>query len=147
MNGKIRKSLIYLLSAAAVIWAVYNYPGFEKQPENRQSDSVQTIGKTNVKHAVDSRIDIEALSDEPWGEDPFRDYLRSRTDTIGRKINSVRWSLSGILYSKDIPLAFVNGRSVRVGDIVDQARVIAIQRKAVILDHKGKQITLSVGRG
>jgi len=147
MNEKTRKSLVYLLSAAAVIWAVYSYPGFDKQPEIRQSDTIQTAGKTSIRQAIDIRTDIEALSDESWGKDPFREYLKTRTGARDRKINSLRWSLSGILFSKDTPLAFVNGRSVRVGDFVDRARVIEIQRKAVILDHKGKQITLSIGRG
>ena len=147
MNERTRKSLIYVLSVAAVIWAVYNYPGFEKQPETQGSDTTQMIGQTNITQADSNRIDIEALSAEPWGEDPFRDYLRSQTGATGRKISSVRWSLSGILFNKDNPLAFVNGRSVRIGDVIDKARVVAIERKTVILEHKGNQITLSVSKG
>ena len=147
MNEKTRKMLVYALSAATVIWAVYNYPGFEKQPEIQRPDTTPQIRQTNAILADKKLVDIEALSAEPWGADPFRDYLKHRTGATGKRANSARWSVSGILYSKDNPLAYVNGRSVRIGDMIDKAKVIAIERKAVILEHKGNQITLSVSRG
>jgi hypothetical protein len=57
------------------------------------------------------------------------------------------WSLTGIIDNGSTPLAFINGKMVKVGDLVDQARVVKIEKHKVTLSHNGTEIFLRVNKG
>jgi hypothetical protein len=44
-------------------------------------------------------------------------------------------------------MAFLNDRTVGVGDTVDEARVVAIDRETVTLEYRGRRIVLTVSKG
>ncbi len=57
------------------------------------------------------------------------------------------WKLSAIVFSHSLPMAIVNGKTVRVGDIVDRAKVVSIDQKKVTLLYNGANIEIKVGKG
>jgi hypothetical protein len=146
MSEGLRKKLVYATLPLAIIWAVYNYPTTPKKAPVSPPLSQAIQPQPEPAGAPDTRfIDIEQETGKSWGKDPFRSY-RSRKQPE-RTVKEHHWVLRGIVYSDEDPLAFINRESVRVGDLVDKARVVAIDRKSVTLDHNGQQIKLDVNKG
>lgn len=52
------------------------------------------------------------------------------------------WVLQSILVAPDRRVAVINGRSVRVGETVDGARVVGIDADRATLDAQGRRIDL-----
>lgn len=59
------------------------------------------------------------------------------------QFNADAWTLSSTLVSADRRLANINGQSVRAGDTVGGARVLAIHNGRVRLDYRGRRFTIS----
>ncbi len=51
--------------------------------------------------------------------------------------------LSSIIYSVQRRLAIINGQMVKEGDVVDQAKVIRIKPKFVLVNRYGESMTLT----
>ena len=146
MKANTRKMIVYGVSALAVLWAITNMSG--KGKGNTQTDiqpiSEQSIAGSAVTHVPEKLIDIELYENTEWGSDPFRSPVKTRTKQVQQTRN---WVLSGIVFSPDQPMAIINKSTVGIGDMVDQAKVITIERKRVTLDYRGSQITLTVTKG
>ena len=148
MNEKVRKTVVYMTLPAAIIWAVFNLPGHKTDEPSPSVTTQKTSPPVNAlaPNKPDTRlINIEHEEHEDWGRDPFRTYLYSRSGTPTQ--HDLAWVLRGIVYSPEQPLAFINNQSVRVGDVVDDATVVSISKKEVVVDHKGQEITLTVNKG
>jgi len=57
-------------------------------------------------------------------------------------VDTSRWQLSSTLVSSGRHVAIVNGRTVRAGDHVDGARVLAIRSGRVRLVYRGHHFTI-----
>ncbi|MCK4574027.1 MAG: general secretion pathway protein GspB [candidate division Zixibacteria bacterium] len=44
-------------------------------------------------------------------------------------------------------MAIINNRPVKTGDTINDARVVQIDKKEVVLEHKGKRIRLTIAKG
>ena len=146
MNEQKRKKIIYITLVLAIIYGAYNF-----WPSNRQIDETEKpktikpiVGTNQVQPAGDNFINVDSLSVTPWGADPFRS---KKAVTTTRKTSNINWILTGILYNKANPMAIINKKTVGIGDIIDRATVIAINRKDVTLEHNGKIYTLAVTKG
>jgi hypothetical protein len=154
MNERVRKTLIFLTLPAAVIWGIMNYPT-DETPTTPASESMvaapDSVSVANASSAVpqtDSRlINIEEKTAADWGNDPFRCGAVNGKSAPAAPQQQLSWILKGIIYNNDAPVAYINNRQVRIGDIVNQARVKEIGRNSVVLDHNGRQITLAVNKG
>ena len=151
MTEKTRKTLVMSTLPLALVWAAFNLDiGGKKTPQDvPQYETIQPIqavpGATAQAH--DPRlIDVEEMQKADWGQDPFRCYRYGRT-THQQPGSNLAWVLGGIIYSADYPMAFVNKKSVKVGDSVDGATVVAIDNDSVTLNYKGRTITLKVDKG
>ncbi len=150
MSEKTRKILIFLTLPIALIWAAYNFPSGKKTTSQKDHPPVTEATIQPVSATAgepDARlINIEDQTAKKWGLDPFRTYLANRRGG-GTPSAQRSWNVKGIVYNPANPLAFVNSKSVRVGDTVDDARVISIDKKSVTLDYQGRKFTLSVTKG
>lgn len=52
----------------------------------------------------------------------------------------ISWTLSAIRISDKDKTAIVNGKLVRVGDEINQAKVVEIQPQSVVIDHENKKL-------
>ena len=154
MSESLRKKLVFASLPLAIVWAVFNYPSKKTQshpqtPEVIVTAPVQAVittasGATKPLPA----IDIETRRKEPWGDDPFRSTIRfSSYGSRESEPTAISWALAGIIYSEKDPIAFVNNRMVGIGDKVNSATVVAIDRETVTLEYEGRTISLKVRKG
>lgn len=147
MKAQARQKVVYVASAIAVMWAVYDFSNSPDKAQIQSPDVAQSPRQQSIAPGTPEPNEIDSLSSAPWGADPFRANTAERINFEPRSVARLSWIVSGILFNKDDPVAYVNGRMVRVGDIVDQARITAIDRKTVTLDHRGTRVIISVSKG
>lgn len=145
MSESLRKKIVFATLPLAVIWAAFNWPATKKPPQ-AEALAPQVVVVTPTNQPNPTLIDIEREQAEPWGLDPFRTYTY-RSPSSGTGNNQLEWVLGGIIYSNSNPLAFINSRSVRIGDKVGEATVVAIEKKSVTLEYRGRRLKLSLHKG
>ncbi len=149
MSEGLRQKIIFGVFAVAVVWGAYNlWP--------RSADS-PALGETPIPAATASRplnssnpqpaVSDEELAGQSWGLDPFRPRQRATVAPAAKRTAELTWILSGIVYNKTNPMAIINRKMTRVGDTIDEARVVEIERKTVTLERRGKQFTITVTKG
>ncbi len=156
MNEAVRKRVVYSVLVAAILFGLYNFTIGKKvaslptDPGHAPSVAVvDTLGSSRPK------IDLEESAAKPWGRDPFvrtgtvspRNAVPSSPTAYQSPTRSAIWILTGIVYSSTSPLAYINQKAVRVGDIVDQARVVKIDKNKVVLEHNGDRFDIYVTKG
>jgi len=149
MSESMRKKIIAVVMVLAIGWGYHNLkPGSKPKTESSRpvAAAVQTAAPKPASAEPPRLINIEQEAAEPWGKDPFRVVSDVRT-ADKRPYPKPQWQLSGILYNEQAPAAVINKQQVRVGDTVDEARVLEIKKKSVTLEHNGKQMTITVTKG
>jgi hypothetical protein len=147
-----RKKYLYICLLGAVAFGLYNFANPRKPytPGSGQgADTTSQIQQASINFA--KKVDTAAYQALPWGSDPFR---RQNTHSDAPRRIEVRdqepipvWRLTGIIYNANLPLAVVNGKTVGIGDIIDQAKIVTIDRSKVLLQYRGNQIELRVTKG
>ena len=154
MSEGTRKKVIFGVLIVAVIWGYNNLKSDSKEKAPRKRADVTTsapaatptVNEVAPNAAAPKLVNIEKKALETWGKDPFRVERSGQQST--RKPSRVRkWQLSGILFNSQAPVAIINNQQVRTGDMVDNAKVIKIDRKAVQLEHNGTKMTITVTKG
>ncbi len=148
MNDSLRKNIIFVIFIAAIAWAFYNFLLTEDEKltsttspiESKQIRHTEQILQTNI-------IDIEEESKLEWGRDPFRYQRKTKTASTNIKPENKLWKLSGIIHNNLSPVAIINKKTVEIGDNIDGAKVLQIEKKVVIIDYNGSKITLRVSKG
>jgi len=150
MSEGLRKKIVFTTLPLAILWAVFNYSNSKPASPVKAppAASIQTVAPiTNSPKLPDARlINIEDKQAEPWGEDPFRTFS-GRPMATSKASSQLAWTLGGIIFSHQAPVAFINKQIVRVGDRVDGATIVSINKKSVVLDFRGRQITLKLSKG
>lgn len=154
-----RKKMMYGILVVAVIWGAWNLS--QPRRTSRPVETPTVAQESAVQEAtVETQpgIDVAAKRSEPWGRDPFTGKLArassprqsnnavSRTGEVATSWNK-GWSLTGIIDNGTMPFAFINGKMVKVGDLIDQARVVSIEKQKVTLSLNGSQFALKVNKG
>lgn len=145
MNAKTRQKSLYVLLTAAVIWGGYNF-----MPAREQNVPVESLSTAAPRSLPDTSfcrpdsIQLQELELLAWSSDPFRTRVVRKAAPVK---NEITWIVSGIIFNATNPMAVINRRTVRVGDSVDDAVVIAIERKSVTLEKNGRKFTLGVQKG
>ncbi|MBI5267386.1 MAG: hypothetical protein HY851_09170 [candidate division Zixibacteria bacterium] len=154
MTEQRRKIIVFAALPVALVWGYYNLLVRPNQaeiptPDTTIQPTVATAPSQPITaDSMDSRF--AAIKNQPWGADPFRMGSRRQAPTSSTprvRRDDMAWQLNGIIYSENTPFAYINGRSVKVGDIVNSATVVAIDRKSVTLDVNGGRFTLSLRKG
>ncbi len=143
MNERTRKIIVFSLSGLALTWAAMNTGG-HKSPPPKPVPAQQPKPQQVLPSADKVVVNIAKKEQEPWGRDPFQQPKHHRATAT---VPAMEWICSGIMYKAGSPSAFINGQAVQAGDTVDGAKVIAITRRAVKLEHNGKRFTLEISRG
>lgn len=149
MSESLRKKIVFASLPLAIIWAIFNYPSRPRSvpaPAVTQTAAPIVATPTPAKPPAESII-IAQEQREPWGPDPFRTYTYRAATRGGADRSSPGWTLAGIIYSQNKPMAFINSRMVAVGDRIGSATVVAIDKESVTLEHQGRRIRLTLNRG
>jgi hypothetical protein len=77
-------------------------------------------------------------ADNSWGRDPFNNPLAGRAPArTERRSDASGKGLTGIIYSKNIRLAIINGEALREGSSVGDRRLASIGARSVKLKNAG----------
>ncbi len=151
MSESTRKKIIFGLLVVAIIWGYNNLRPTPKNAPSRHKPAATAEPNAGVDPvarpvaATPKLVNIEKKTQEPWGKDPFR--VRGTTQHTQPPQKKEKWQLSGILYNSESPVAIINDKPVRAGDLINSAKVLRIDRKSVILEHNGSKMTLTVTKG
>ena len=147
MTEAARKKIVYAASALALTWAAFNYPSGNKTDQPADSPAVLADEAAQIAKQMPVGLNVDAAEAKAWGKDPFRAVTRARKTGPVASAPQKEWIVAGILYNPSNPMAYVNGRAVGVGDEVEGAEIIRIERKQVILEYRGNQFTIAVNKG
>ena len=147
MSARVRKAIVYLALVAAVIYGWYNLLGPGSRSEVPPAAATVQMPVAAATAAESATIRPESLLPEdkvrqPWGRDPFRKPQKQRKQPARDT-----WTLTGIVYSPEFPVAYINRKAAREGDTIDNARIVKIEKAAVTLEYQGNRFTITVPRG
>jgi hypothetical protein len=144
VSGQNRKKIVYFALVAALIWGVYNFPTSRvKKTAIEPTETIQPLSAAQSVAPANDMINIAEKTQAPWGADPFHSSKLVKADFS----HEPRWHLSGIVYNDRTPLAIINSRPVKVGQEIDEAKVVDIGARMVTLEYQGRLFTLSVTKG
>lgn len=150
MSESLRKKIILTTLPLALVWAFFNFPTEKAPVAPGPATTIAPLTQISVPASVTAQIPgqikIVDKQSESWGQDPFRSYSY-RTKPAATGSQSLEWSLAGIIYNNVNPLAFINKKTVRIGDKVGNATVIAIEKESVTIEYRGRKIKLNLNKG
>lgn len=146
MKETTRKKVVYVVSALALIWALANMGNSDKDSPEIPETARPVIASKVLPSADKLVINVVEKKKLAWGTDPFRHKKTTKAKPTPTAAKPV-WKLGGILYNSKSPVAYINKTAIRVGDIVNKARVVAISKKSVTLELEGNRFTIKVTRG
>jgi hypothetical protein len=87
-----------------------------------------------------------ARAEELPVRDPMRPFAVSLEGSSGGAAAAPRFELTAVLLAADRRVAVVNGRPYLLGELVDGARIVAIEAGAVRFDDNGSELVIPLGR-
>ena len=156
MNDNTRTRVLYAVLAVAVLFGLYNFTiGRKSAPLPTTPPLAASVSAPDTLHKAPIAIVIEEFAAQPWGRDPFErsgitapNNLAATAPGVHQPLTKAAvWILTGIVYSSSSPLAFINQKAVKVGDMVDQARVVRIDKDKVLLEHNGTRFDIFITKG
>jgi len=152
MNERTRRLILFSMLPIVLVWGYFNLIAERPTPSvstATPATEVATNPDAPLSPADTSSAPIDRIASEPWGTDPFRMGAPQReplpTAHVVKRASLV-WELNGIIYNESLPFAYVNHKSVKVGDIVNNATVVAIERKVVTLELDGRRFKISLNK-
>lgn len=130
MNDKKDKKVIIMiiLSIIAVFSLIsgVTVPTKSKRLASSGSDPIDSKRTFNLVEGLSLKRSTTRSSYNEWGRDPFTKgiAIRASSENI----------LEGIIWDKQLPLALIRGKTVKIGDRIGSDWVIDIQKDKVILN-------------
>lgn len=141
-----RKKVIYALLVAAIIYGLANIPGGSDKWQTEELIDTSTPTEGVPSSLVTQTINIEYYSSLPWGSDPFYRVYSELENSPPRQQPVSRWTLNGVIINDRATVAVINKTIVRIGDNVNGARVIDIQKDKVTLEQDGTEFAIHITR-
>lgn len=105
--------------------------GFNASAKEKDTLKLESISETDLSFFTSN-------PKLPWGEDPF--LKQPGYATLKPEENPFK--LEGILFSHKVPVALINGKSLKIGDRIKDRTVHAIGENFVVLKKKDSEIEL-----
>lgn len=145
MSEKTRKTLVFGLLIASLIWAYFSFSGRKSsnpRPAQPQATVAGPAGVESLPPADLSQQTVAEYEKKSWGKDPF--YHRHKSEPPHAAPDKVKLHLLGILYREVDAQALINGRVVREGDTLAGYRIVNIERDHVKISDGKKTVILRV---
>ncbi len=147
MSDSLRKKIVFVLFILVAVWGYTNFRKPANHPIPAESITAGNEQSTSTPVNTPSRpINVQEKSKEAWGSDPFHLVAIPATKDA-QTTKNLYWQLSGIIYTNQSQVAIINEKPVRIGDSVDNAKVISIDKDQVVLEAGGVRMTLTVSQG
>ncbi len=145
MTTATRQKAVYAALVVAVIWGGYNLLGTKPKPPLGPVEVEIPVTVPTAPTAVHiDQQELQRIAAADWSNDPFRTPIKVTPKQADKPKKDLKWVLSGIVYNDRAPMAVINKKTVRAGDVVDNARVVTINQKSVLLECNGNRFTLKV---
>jgi hypothetical protein len=141
MTEKRRKTIIFVIFIAAVIWGISNLP-LGNKPDTQANLGDNVAGDSlNISGGDGATQRTDVFAGDEWGRDPFARKVRSvqTRDYTVRKLN-----LTAISQANDEYLALINGKALAVGEKIDGWTITDISDKSAALSNNRKNISLNI---
>jgi type II secretory pathway component PulC len=147
MSDSLRKKIVFVAFIAVAIWGYTNFRGSHQGPKPQESIVTGNEQAPDIRVNTPSRpVNIEEKSREPWGIDPFH-LITIPATKESQPSAGLYWQLSGIIYTNQSQVAIINEKPVQIGETIDNAKVISIDKDQVVLEADGVRMTLTVSQG
>lgn len=146
MQESRRKKIIYVLLVAAIIYGLANIPGGSDKMQTEELIDTPTPTAGVPPASATQTINIEYYSSLPWGSDPFYRVYSELENSTPRQQPVSRWTLNGVIINDRATVAVINKTIVRIGDNVNGARVVDIQKDKVTLEQDGSEFAIHITR-
>jgi hypothetical protein len=151
-----KKEQLILLIAVLIFLAILPSTLFKKKVHVPNQNMVsEDIIEDTVQYPVASAETLPAVEPaDAYTPDPFdlpgslQDILVMGDDRLEEKMDAQteealpKIEISGIVWGADSPTAFINEGSYKIGDTVDGAKIVAIDKKGVSFLYKDKKILI-----
>lgn len=108
-------------------------------------DSAQDPATSSLVDPLSGTIKLSAASGEPLRPSSMVFQNPADIDIMqSARIGHPNFTLNGIMYIEGSPRAIINNAMVETGDVVDQAKVLLIDKKSVVLQYNDAEITLNL---
>jgi len=149
MTESTRKKIVLGLLIVSVVWGVWNlWPSEKVETSDSQEMTNNSNNPTSLANVTgdNHQENINRIQQSKWGADPFRLGKKELNENAVSQNGSLSWILSGIICSDNSSMVVINKQPAKVGDIIDKAEVVAINKKTVTLRHNGKKFTLTINK-
>jgi type II secretory pathway component PulC len=81
--------------------------------------------------------------------DPFNSYLPTEENKGGQQQETEAYvqpptlTVQGLIWGSNMPQAIINNKVVKIGDIIEGARIVEIDKEGVEVSYKGRSFTLT----
>lgn len=148
MNAQTRQRIVLAIISLAMVWGVYNlFWSDAPKPVAPPVAAIQPTVPVTKSGPKPGKSDLERVKAAEWGADPFRTLIKRASKPADKPKEELKLILSGIVFNERSPMAVINKRTVRPGDIIDGARVVSIARKSVTVERNGRRFQLKVSKG
>lgn len=148
MKAQTRQKLLFAILPLAIVWGAYNLFWNDAPKTVAPPDAaIQPTVPVTKAGPRPSKPDLERVRATEWGADPFRTLIKRTGKPADKPKEELKLILSGIVFNERSPMAVINKKTVRPGDMIDGARILSIDRKSVTLERNGRRLQLKVSKG
>ncbi len=145
-------TVVFLDSAGQVMQNVTGYRGpdaFVGVMEGvlRTAESKRPKPEKKAADSVPAKTPVEPRKSAAVKEGGIKANIRETMHDLQKKLKKMRnnnMELNGIVYDKERPRAIINDTIVKVGDTIEGAKVVRIEKSAVVLSLRDKVINLKL---
>ncbi len=140
---KEKKILILILGLIFMSVIIKPIVSVVQAQEQKKSGSIQA-SQPDALRIAKPKVEYTASD----FKDPFRLFQApketKKVDVIVAPVNPPELEVSGLVWGAENPQAIVNGKVVKVGDTLEDARIDSIGKGGIVIEFSGKKFTLPV---
>lgn len=149
MNVQTRQRILFVILPLAMVWGAYNLFWNDNDTKSVAPPNavIQPTAEVTKTDPTPGKPDLERVKAAEWGADPFRTLIKWAGKPADKPKEELKLILSGIVFNERSPMAVINKKTVRPGDMIDGARILSIDRRSVTMERNGRRFQLKVSKG
>lgn len=141
-----KKQIEIGIMAVLAVFFIIALAGSCKAASGKIKSKPAAVGQKSVESGQNNRpvrnnasaVTGQYAEDPEWGRDPFSGRIYS----AGKKTSALH--LIGIIWDEKNPVAMINERILKTGDVIQGKQVVRINSDSVIIDDGSKETELKL---
>lgn len=147
LNGEIARPVFVIIVGILALLVVYFLPGLWMKKMESKGTGVVLLDKAKSPSSLE-RVEKEtaAPSVREIKRDPFLpSYMRLESKRSGVfSSEELGFSLSGIMWDPEDPVAIINGEVMHVGDVINGKKILEIKKDRVVFGEGEARYTVTI---